>query len=88
MTVISSPGSFPFTAPAMAVEAKTASAAITMTRICPDSFSTAIRRRLSWVEATNSRLPRLASEARVDDRARIDHRLRTIGKNVPYLYWT
>ena len=39
------------------------------------SFSSAIRRSPSGVTATSSRLPRRASVARVDDRARIDHRL-------------
>ena len=39
------------------------------------SFSSAMRRVPSGVTATSSRLPRRASEARVEDRARMDHRL-------------
>jgi hypothetical protein len=53
----------------------------------PNSFSSAIRRRVIAVAATNSRLPRRASDASVEDKARIAQRLTMIGKNDPYLYW-
>jgi len=55
--------------------------------MCPNSFSSAIFARASGAVATNSRLPRRASFASVPERARIDQRLTTSGKNVPYLYW-
>jgi hypothetical protein len=61
--------------------------AIARTVMWAASFSRAIRRRVIGAAATNSRLPRRASAAKVPDRARIDHRLAISGKNVPYLYW-
>ena len=51
------------------------------------SFSSAMRRRVIALAATNSRLPRRASAASVADSARIAQRLTMIGKNEPYLYW-
>ena len=71
---ISSPGSV-----ANADPATHAQSAITITTMAipvrwANSFSMAIRRRPSGVTATNSRLPRRASAARVPDRARTDHR--------------
>ncbi len=60
---------------------------IAMPARCPNSFSSAIRRRVIAVAATNSRLPRRASAASVADSARIAQRLAISGKNAPYLYW-
>ncbi len=51
---------------------------------CAASFSSATRRLPNGVTATKSRLPRLASPARVDDRARIDHRAVPSAKMAPY----
>ena len=45
----------------------------------------AIVRRVILPAARKSSDPRRASDASVPDSARIDHRLMTIGKNVPYL---
>jgi hypothetical protein len=48
------------------------------------SFSSAIRRLPNGVTATKSRLPRLASLASVEDRARIDHNAVPRAKIAPY----
>ncbi len=49
------------------------------------SFSSAIRRLPNGAAATKSRLPRRASPARVEERARIDQRPARNAKNGPYL---
>ena len=48
------------------------------------TFSIAIRRLPNGADATMSRLPRLASPARVPDRAMIDHRVVPMAKIAPY----
>ena len=86
MTLISSPGSTAYAAPAIAIAMNVTAKVIARPVRWPESFSSAIARRERGVAAMNSRLPRLASAARVADRARIDQTLSTTGKKVPYLY--
>jgi hypothetical protein len=64
----------------MTSDMNTNSAAIAIPTRWPDSFSSARRRRDIGAAATNSRLPRRASAARVPESARIDQRLATTGK--------
>src|SRR5262249_46867396 len=52
------------------------------------SFSIAIRRRPKGAAATRSRLPRLASAARVPESATIGHRLATETKTGPHFHIT
>ncbi len=59
----------------MYVEIAVTSTTIAMPVRCAPSFSSAMRRMPSGVVATNSRLPRRISPARVPESARTDHRL-------------
>ncbi len=52
---------------------------------CAASFSSAMRRLPNGVTATKSRLPRRASPASVDDRAKIDQSVTPSAKIAPYL---
>ena len=81
-----SPGSTATVFPTTTRPTKISTTATTIATMWPSSFWTAIARRVTGVAATNSMLPRRASPASVPDSARIDHRLATSGKNVPYLY--
>jgi hypothetical protein len=58
-----------------------------ITVMCAASFSRAMRRLPNGAAATMSRLPRRASVARVEDRARIDQSATTHRKTGPYFHW-
>ena len=80
---MASPGSFAPTTPVAHATSARRAMAMPTAAACPATFSSAIDRLGRGVATAKSRLPRRASPARTDDRARMDHRPASRAKYAP-----